>query len=809
MRSKTVVAARSGSGVGVIAALLFGQAGAASAQTAPQTDASATAIQEIIVTANKREESINKVDLTINALGAGQLEQQHVTSIQDLAAVVPALDYTRTSTNTPVYTLRGIGFYDTTLGAYPSVSVYLDQAPLSFPVMTAQTLFDIERVEVLKGPQGTLFGNNATGGAINYIAAKPTGDLEEGVSFDYARFNTVTADGYISGPLTDNLLGRLSFDTTHGDGWQNSVSRPGDTNGAPDTYAARALLDWKPTDRLRIQTDINGWVDRTQPAQAQFVKFIPNFPVSSNPAIASQFHQPVPNAVDDPQAADWTPSSQPEAHNRLAQGVVRLDYDVTDAITLTSQTSYVDYKQLERPLGDGTAENRVNVVKSDGYLHSFNTELRLADNNDPVFRWTVGANYSHDVSQEANQIDIVDSTSNHTDAFFGLQFPGDEFTNHQEMNNYAGFAAGEYTIDQFTLKAGVRYTEADRKSENCEMGDAADNPNPIDEFFQYVLLPFVYGHPGVSIPNGSCIEIDPSTGFPHEFHGVLNQDNVSWRAGVDWNPTDTFMGYAYAAKGYKAGSFPALSGSSDVAYTPATQEAVVTYEAGLKTQPFDRRADIDLSIFYSDYHEKQVKSKLNDPVFGQLDALVNIPKSTIKGIELQTTTRPVTGLTVGFNATYLDARLDNTSSVISLLGSVVPGSALNYSSFCGVATNGYSLYCGKNGNPIPFTSQWNVGGDVNYTFPVGENDAFIGGQITYRSWTTSSIGNEPLFRMPGYTLVDVQAGYDFGGGRYRVMLWGKNIFNEFYVVNIDRYTDGVQRYVGMPATYGVTVSAKF
>src|ERR1700719_3643823 len=154
-----------------------------------ETQRTAATLEEVLVTANKREESINKVGLTIKALGGAQLEQQHVATLEDLAGAVPGLTFTQTDSNTPVYTLRGIGFYDTTLGGYPSVSVYLDQAPLSFPVLTTQTLFDIERIEVLKGPQGTLFGNNATGGAINYIAAKPTRDFKAGVSFDEARFD--------------------------------------------------------------------------------------------------------------------------------------------------------------------------------------------------------------------------------------------------------------------------------------------------------------------------------------------------------------------------------------------------------------------------------------------------------------------------------------------------------------------------------------------------------------------------------------------------------------------------------------------
>ena len=268
----------------------------------PQSQRAPEALEEIIVTANKREESINKVGLTIKALGGAQLEQQHVATLQDLAAAVPGLTFTQTDSNTPVYTLRGIGFYDTTLGAYPSVSVYLDQAPLSFPVLTTLTLFDIERVEVLKGPQGTLFGNNATGGAINYIAAKPTQDFKAGVSLDEARFNTFTTDAYISGPITDNLLGRFAFKVQSGDGWQESISRPGDSNGAPETFAARFLFDWRPTDALRIQTNLNGWRDRTQPPAAQFVQFIPNFPTPNPLPIPL-----VPNAVNDPRVADWTP----------------------------------------------------------------------------------------------------------------------------------------------------------------------------------------------------------------------------------------------------------------------------------------------------------------------------------------------------------------------------------------------------------------------------------------------------------------------------------------------------------------------
>ena len=738
------------------------------------------ALEEVIVTANKREESINKVGLTIKALGGAQLEQEHVESLADLATAVPGLTFTQTDSNTPVYTLRGIGFYDTTLGAYPSVSVYLDQAPLSFPVLTTQTLFDIERVEVLKGPQGTLFGNNATGGAINYIAAKPTQQLSAGVSLDEARFDTFTTNAYISGPVAENLLGRFAFKVESGNGWQESISRPGDSNGAPESFAARLLFDWRPTDALRIQTNFNGWLDRTQPPAAQFLEFIPSFP-TTNPLPVPL----VPNAVDNPRLADWTQATRPEANNRLAQAVVRADYNVTSSMVLTSLSSYVDYRQRQRPEGDGLAARRVDVIQNDGYIRSINQELRLADNSNPLLRWTVGGNYSHDFSNERDATDQRDGTPAYTYVFGGIPFDGNSFWNSQVMKNYAGFADGTSTIGQFTLKAGARYTQSDRNSVNCNQGYLNGSPNGIDEFFEGLAQAF-FGHP-TQIPNGSCIVFNKTYSSLGEFQGTLNQHNVSWRTGLDWNPTDTLLAYFDVAKGYKAGSFPALSGSTSVAYTPVTQESVLTYEAGIKTQLLDHRMSLNLSAFHSDYKDKQIKSQLQDPIFGLLNALVNIPKSVIKGVEVETALHPVAGLTLGANLTYLDAKLVEANGIVSLYGN----------------TGNWD------GNPIPFTSTWNTNANANYSFPLGDDDAFIGGQFNYRSQTTSSIGNEPILQLPGYGTFDAQAGVSFAQGRYRVMLWGKNITNKFYLVNIQRYSDGVSRFMGMPATYGLTVSFKY
>ena len=740
------------------------------------------ALGEIVVTANKREESLSKVGLTIQALGGAQLEEQHIVSLEDLATAVPGLTFTQSDSNTPVYTLRGIGFYDTTLAAYPSVSVYLDQAPLSFPVLTKLALFDIERVEVLKGPQGTLFGNNATGGAINYIAAKPTEDFRAGVSFDEARFDTFTTDAFISGPVAENLLGRFAFRVEEGNGWQESVSRPGDSNGAPEQFAARLLFDWRPFQALRVQSDFNAWLDRSQPPQAQFAEFIPSFPTTNPLPIPL-----VPNATNNPRAADWSPLLPPYANNRLAQAVIRADLDVTSSIALTSMTSYTNYRQMQRPDDDGTSAIRVDVSPNDGYINSIYQEFRLADSSDPLFRWTVGTNYSHDVTDERDATDQRDGTPNYTYVFGGFHFAGNTFTNRQIMSNYAGFADVSSTIGEFTLKAGARYTQADRYSQNCNLGYTQGEPNGILDFFQVLASEF-FGKP-TTIPEGSCIIFNKTYTALHEFQETLNQNNVSWRTGIDWNPTDTVLTYLDVAKGYKAGSFPALSGSTDIAYTPVTQESVLTYEIGTKTQWFDHRLSVDLSGFYSDYRNKQIKSELDDPIFGPLNALVNIPKSTIKGFEPVIQAHPFAGLTLGASLTYLDAKLVDANNIVSLFG-----------------TKG-----DWGGNPIPYTSKWNAASNASYTFsvPWWDAEAFVGGQVAYRSGTTSSIGNEPQLQIPGFSTIDVQSGLNFAHGRYRVMVWGKNITNKFYLTNVIRYADGISRLAGMPATYGLTVSFKY
>src|SRR5690606_36266074 len=227
-------------------------------------------LEEIVVTAQKRSENINDVGLSIAAVSGTKLSEQKLTSLEEISSAVPGLVYSTSTANTPIFTLRGIGFNEQPLGAYPATSLYLDEAPMPFPVLASHAAYALERVEVHKSPQGILFGQNSTGGAINVIAAKPGDELEAGADVSYSRFNKVEMNGFVSGPLTDTIGARLAVTGVNSDDWQRSTSRD-DENGAEEYQAARLILTFEPTDTASYLFNINGWNDKSDPQAQQFI----------------------------------------------------------------------------------------------------------------------------------------------------------------------------------------------------------------------------------------------------------------------------------------------------------------------------------------------------------------------------------------------------------------------------------------------------------------------------------------------------------------------------------------------------------
>jgi outer membrane receptor protein involved in Fe transport len=785
------------------------------AQAAASTANNAPGLGEIVVTANKREQNLNKVGLSISALSSQQLAVQHVATVADLARVTPGMTFAPTPNSTPVYTIRGVGFYETSLAAYPDVSTYIDQAPLPLPIMSSLTAFDLERVEVLKGPQGTLFGNNATGGAINFIAAKPTSKPTGGLEFGYGRFNTLSASGFVSGPLTDTLLARFAFNTVYSkDGWQKSFTR-NDTLGQQNNYAGRLLLDWTPTSRLKFSLNLNAWVDKNDPQAPQKIVNTPQ-----NPAPVGYPVLTYPNAPANARAADWdTDIFRPFANNRFKQASLRADYDF-GGITLTSITNYIDLKYLNSTEGGGTSLLDLDIYREHSHSKSFTQEARLSNGASGRFRWVIGGNYERTTVPETSSVYYGDTTSG-----FANNISHNAYRSDSKMRNIAGFANAEFDVTHWiTLKGGIRRTSADRDFTVSVYDDPslptgplinAGTGNPfstLTDFFNGVYSA-IYG-PGTvnTIPPGGGITLDTRTnpdGTPvdpstyltaGDYTNKLREHNTSWSAGVDIKPSSDLLIYFNASKGYKAGSFPHLVGTIYTAYNPVKQESLLDLEAGFKAQLLDHKLSVTGAVFHYDYRDKQLRAKFVDPIFGALDLLVNVPKSRVWGAEGTIQARPVDGLTLSASGTYLDAKVESYDGVV---GSTVDANGLRQpvlASFKGVS--------------LPFAPKFAYSVRADYDTRLSDSLAgFVGVGVNGQTKTSAVLTTlglpQSYFDLNSRALVDGTIGIRAADNSWRFSIYGKNIFNKYYWINAVQTYDSVVRYTGRPAEWGASVAFRF
>jgi iron complex outermembrane receptor protein len=760
-----------------VASLLLSSAmDCALAQTAPIGPAPAaeaeTVSGEIVVTAQKRAQTLSDVPISVTALTGAQLVEKGINDVQDLVKVTPGLSVANTARGVPVISLRGIGFFEQAIGGRPTVSIYSDEAPLPFSITARAAAFDLERVEVLKGPQGTLFGQSATGGAINYIAAKPTSDFNAGLIASYGRFDTVDAQGHISGPLTQTLSARLAVRSQTSGDWQRSYTRD-DTHGSQRFLQGRLLLDWKPTEDFSVLVNVNGFRDRSDNQIQQFYGAYKSRPFT--PLLLTY-----PLAPSDPRAADWNPNIDFRRKNDFYQGVVRATYDLSDAISLTSLTSY-SHMDVDTWDSDGTTLNNFDL-RDTGYVETLSQELRLSGNLGAL-TYIVGGNYQRDRTFE-----ILDTFTGYATI---TPVAGDDNAaiGRQRFSTVAAFADGTFSIsDQIRINAGVRYTRQKLDYSGCLAVYNQNSANIYTATINGIRAGAGRG-PIPTLAVGQCASLDANYD-PAEAFGTLDEDNVSWRAGVDFKPTPRTLIYFNVSRGYKAGSIPTPGASSIEQFRPVRQESVLAYEAGIKTSLFNRTVDLNGAAFYYDYTDKQLlgRNVFTPNIFGAQAALVNIPESRIYGAEAQLVLRPVSGLTIGAAATYLDTKVEGTFVNYTLLG--------DRTDFAG------SLF--------PYTPRWQLVFDGDYRIPVSSSlMGTLGWNANYRTKTVSGFGSDPRLDIDAYWLLDLRVGVEDNDGKWKASIYGRNVFNEYYWTNVAAGGDALRRSVGMPATYGVQIGFNF
>jgi iron complex outermembrane recepter protein len=763
------------------------QAGAAMAQAAPDGVTNQSDVEEIVVTANRREQRLSDVGMSITALSAETLEQRNMTSVTDLGSFVPGLTVAETGTSIPIYSLRGIGTNEQTIGNASSVAIYVDEVPLTIPATTVGAALDIQRIEVLKGPQGTLYGQNSTGGAINYIANKPTNAFEAGVTGSYGRFNTASVEGYVSGPISPNLGFRVAARTIQGGDWQKNFAR-NDSIGETHKFAGRALLQWKPSSNFNLLLNFNGWVDKSDTIVPQTIAVIPQ-----NPARVLARTLRTPLAPNNARAANWDAGRDFSRDDYFYQASARAEWTIADNVTLTSITAYGRYHlnaslELDGAGFDTVDQQNVTLVNTiqRSEAKTFSQEARLAAEFGGI-QWLIGANYNHDNIPESKAQDLRDGSA--AQNILGFKVLGALPQIEQRIRSWAVF--GNVTIpltDQIDLSAGVRFNEETRKFQGCTLdlnGGTLSAYNAFNNFLRTASgLPALTPDQlaGVGECASSNAQFIPALGF-----NELKEDNIPWNVNLNWKPANNMLFYARVSQGYKSGNFPALAGLNNSAYLPAVQESLRAYEIGTRISP-SRMIRFEAAAFWYDYTNKQQGGRINvGPPLGTVTTTINIPKARIKGLEGSIMLRPLEGFTLSASGTYLDSEVRR---------------------YVGFNLNGVQL--DQRGYALNYTPKYSANVDANYEFPVSDNlKAFLGANLAYRSKTISGIAASALYQIDAYTLLDAQAGVSSADGRWKVWAFGKNLTNKYYWTNVLRVSDVVFRYAGMPVTYGVSASFKY
>ena len=419
-----------------------------------------------------------------------------------------------------------------------------------------------------------------------------------------------------------------------------------------------------------------------------------------------------------------------------------------------------------------------------------------------MLRWVLGANYERTtVDESANLID--------PDASTGAQqgFSADSYVSDQQMSNTAAFGNLEFDItSRLTLQTGLRYTQADRSTSS----GTYPTPGYVEPFpgspGLLNLLNYVWADiytplfcPGVTyqpLVPGESVSINPKTCRTGVYQATLDQNNVSWSAGATFKATPDTLLYVNVARGYKDGSFPEVSAATTAQYGAVSQESVLDYEGGIKTQLAGGRVTLDVDAFHYDYKDKQLRAKTVDPIFGLLDTLVNVPKSEVNGAEFDIHVRPIGGLDLRAAATYLDSKVkeyDGTVGIDRVNGLAFPVRA----SFSGVS--------------LPFAPRFQGSASADYAFPVSARyQGFVGASVAAQSKSFGSLALSAQdvadATIDAHGTVDLRAGIESADDKWKVTLWGTNVTDKYYWTNALRVYDTVVRYSGRPAEYGISIN---
>ncbi|MFC7536298.1 TonB-dependent receptor [Sphingomonas sp. GCM10030256] len=748
--------------------------GSADAQTAAEPAAASDT--DIVVTARRREETLQDVPIAVTAYSGEQLERQGSLDITDIGDTTPnvTLEPSRGTNTTLTAFIRGVGQQDPVAGFEQGVGIYLDDVYLNRPQAAVLDIYDVERVEVLRGPQGTLYGRNTIGGAIKYVTRRLSRDFHLRANANIGTYGQL--DGILSAstPVTDTLRVGAAVARLSRDGFGKNLTT-GKENYNRDIWAGRASAEWEPTDNLLFRLSGDYTRDDSNPR-------------GGHRLIAGQLSgAPVLDDEFDSRGGLLEPEQKITAGGIAAH----IDVGLADGVTVRSITGYRKDKSATPIDFDALPAEDVDVPAI--YKNEqFSQELQLLLNLGR-FNGLVGG-YFLDASAE-NTFDVILST---TGALIAQpRFTASTFGN-VETETWALFGDFSYEITpQFSVSVGGRYT-SDRREARVIRRNLRGGP-----------LPELGGTPvnGVfnAVTNPSGRQVGPLTS---DFEGDETFKEFTPRASVTFQPNDDNTLYASWSKGFKGGGFDprGLSTAAPDLNANGIREAdeifdyflfepekVTSYELGYKAALFDRRLRFAIAGFLADYKDVQVPGSVGAVVNGIptfVGVTTNAGKAKFKGIEVEANAL----LARDFAGT--NSRL-NLSGTLGYLDAKYKEFVTNVAAF------------DANGNPAPAsraqpidvadfrriqnTPKWTTSGTIDMSAPLGSGMLSANATASYRSKTFQFETPSPFLDQPGYTLFDANLVYSFAE-RFRVGLHGKNLTDKRYI------TSGYQFLTANPVT---------
>lgn len=759
---------------------------------AGQQAAGDVGIADIVVTARKTAENVQRTPLAITAFTGADIEARQILGVKDLTKSTPGLIFTGISYDTfaQLVTIRGVTATDVLLVSEPAVGIYVDGVYQGTTQGTGLSdVFDLDRVEVLKGPQGTLYGRNSTGGAVSIYTNLPSYDGWSGkVKVGLGNYDTMQGAAQINVPIVqDKLALRLVaqyFD--RGKGFGTEVTS-GKGLEKLSTQVIRGTLRADPTDKLQIvlRGDYShgyntGKITKVAGAQnplpfavalagglqlglpSAFGMLSPD-PTVSGPAYVTTATA-VRNFILGEQPAGhydavYSPNGQYYNKIRSGGGSATIAYQFSDAATLKSITAYRFIKKINPSDTDGSSllliDPRINGVDAKQFTQEVQLTGSIFDNR---LKYALGGYYYHGFGRDFNTVNALFPINPTNPANFNA---------HVDDKSYAGYFQATYTVvEGLRVTGGIRYT---------------------DETKILISRTFNAGGCGVAVSDRP----DPAV-CEGKFKSPFT--NWSYTGSIDYQVTPTTLLYARTSKGFKAGGINERGTAVAGTYAPFKPETLTDYEVGIKTDLFDHRLRINMAAFTSAYKGIQQTVVVPGPGGNPISIIANTGRAKIQGGELEVTAKPFPELLLRGTYALTDAKL----------------------------TKGFQV--GNPDNLIQGNAKHQASASFVYTLPTDFGNVSAGMNYSYRSRVDFNTGNHlpggaavgvpaSLAQQAGYGLVDGRLGFHVENGDFNVAIFGRNLTNKFYKsAALDLAGAGlglVLAYSGEPRTYGIEFSKNF